>query len=289
MPPPAALPTICTPSFLLSLRRHPHLPRHAWYLVAGVTLSGLNRPDELGRVLHHALEHGPGRHHAGRSAPAEPPPSPAEQLRIARKLREALVRASAIQGLPKAINALLALKRDTPTHLLDPPGAESPTGRAQELSAATPARVLERGQRFFDRTYGKVAVRVMGQMDGCGTEDLGAVARLAYGYVLSAPALLEPRECSFVLLAGLIPQDVGVAFLFASSPCLHAASLALVAIVSLRVCTDLRSWCLVLFFLALPSPLLHYLRSLLCQKLVLKRCICMFRSILSSRATSKGR
>ena len=222
MPPTPALPTICTPSFLHSLRRHPNLPVHAWYIVAGVTLSGLNRPDELDRVLHHALEQNPSprAHPAALSAPAPPAKSPlpaADQLQVARKLREALVRAAAIYGLPKAINALLALKRATPEGLLDPPRGFSPTGRAVDVHDVEPARVLDRGRRFFDRTYGKVSARVMGQMDGSGTEDLGLVARVAYGYILSCPEVLEPKECSFVLLAGLIPQDVGDSVPFPSS------------------------------------------------------------------------
>ena len=46
-------------------------------------------------------------------------------------------------------------------------------------------------------------------MDRSGTEDLGLVARLMYGYILSNTRVLSPSESSFVLLAGLIPQDVG--------------------------------------------------------------------------------
>ena len=48
----------------------------------------------------------------------------------------------------------------------------------------------------------------MGQMDRSGTEDLGLVARLMYGYILSNTRVLSPSDSSFVLLAGLIPQDV---------------------------------------------------------------------------------
>ena len=48
----------------------------------------------------------------------------------------------------------------------------------------------------------------MGQMDRSGTEDLGLTARLLYGYILSNTAVLTPAESSFVLMAGLIPQDV---------------------------------------------------------------------------------
>ena len=56
--------------------------------------------------------------------------------------------------------------------------------------------------------YGKVFKRVMGQMDRSGTEDLGLTARLMYGYILSNTNVLTAAETSFVLIAGLIPQDV---------------------------------------------------------------------------------
>jgi hypothetical protein len=48
----------------------------------------------------------------------------------------------------------------------------------------------------------------MGQMDRSGTEDLGVTARLMYGYLLSNTRVLDERETSFVLMAGLVPQDV---------------------------------------------------------------------------------
>lgn len=48
----------------------------------------------------------------------------------------------------------------------------------------------------------------MGQMDRCGTEDLGITARILYGYMLSNTSVLNATESSYVLLAGLIPQDV---------------------------------------------------------------------------------
>jgi hypothetical protein len=56
--------------------------------------------------------------------------------------------------------------------------------------------------------YGKVSKRVIGQMDRSGTEDLGLTARLMYGYILSNTNVLTAAETSFVLIAGLIPQDV---------------------------------------------------------------------------------
>ncbi len=56
---------------------------------------------------------------------------------------------------------------------------------------------MQRGKAFFDQVYGKVTNRVMGQMDRSGTEDLGLMARLEYGYVLSPSNILSPAETSF--------------------------------------------------------------------------------------------
>lgn len=191
---------VITPALLSALGSHPSLPRHTWYLVAATTLTILNRPDEIPQVYRYALEQG------GRDADAAP--DAAEQRRISRRLREALIKASAVGGVPKAINSLLSLKEATPAELQDAPGAPSPTGRRKDMFETPPAQILERGQLFFDRLYGKIAKRVMGQMDRSGTEDLGLTARLVYGYLLSNTQILSPIETSIVMIAGLIPQDV---------------------------------------------------------------------------------
>ena len=90
---PPHLPSLLTPALLSAIRGQPHLPSHAWYFVAGVALSVLNRPDDIADVFKHALEKGPAR--------VDAKPGHDEQLVIARKMREALVKAAAIGGLPK--------------------------------------------------------------------------------------------------------------------------------------------------------------------------------------------
>ena len=93
--PPVKLPAFVTPALLSSIRGHPQLPHHSWYFIAGVTLSVLNRPDEIANVFKHALETGSGR--------TDTKPEYDEQLQMARKLREALVKAAPIGGLPKVL------------------------------------------------------------------------------------------------------------------------------------------------------------------------------------------
>lgn len=75
------------PSLLSSIRLTPNLPPQSWYLIAGVALSTLNRPDDVTHVFLYAIEKDGG------SAEAS--------LHVARRMREALVKAAPIGGLPK--------------------------------------------------------------------------------------------------------------------------------------------------------------------------------------------
>jgi hypothetical protein len=86
-----------------------------------------------------------------------------------------------------------ALKDATPDTLLDVPPAPSPNSWVEQVYSAATAKILQRGQTFFDHICGKVSGRVMRQTDCLGKEGLGAVARLLYGYVLSNEAILTAR------------------------------------------------------------------------------------------------
>lgn len=87
------LPRIISPTLLSYIHGHPNLPLHSWYFIAGVTLSVLNRPDEISTVFKYAMEKGGDR--------IEASPGHDEKLKIARRMREALVKAAPIGGLPK--------------------------------------------------------------------------------------------------------------------------------------------------------------------------------------------
>jgi len=92
--PPLTLPAVLTPALLSSIRAQPRLPNHTWYFIASVTLSVINRPDEIPKVFNYALEHGVDPLDNAK-------PNHDEQLKVARKLREGLVKSAAVIGLPK--------------------------------------------------------------------------------------------------------------------------------------------------------------------------------------------
>ncbi|KAK7967413.1 uncharacterized protein PG986_001690 [Apiospora aurea] len=185
-------PSVITSKVLANLRSHPNLPNHCWYLVAATTLAVLNQPHAIRDVYKYEVEQ------RGND----------ESLVVLRRMREALIKASAVGGVPKTINALLSLKEVTPAELLEEPGTPSLTERQRDIYETPPAEILGRGQAFFDQIYGRISRRIMGQLDKSGTQDLGLTARLVYGYLLSNTRVLSATETSFVLIAGLIPQDV---------------------------------------------------------------------------------
>jgi hypothetical protein len=76
--------------FLSEIRDNPSTPKDTWYFIAAATLTVLNRPDDVALVLSHAI---------GSVEDAQ------EQLRVTRRIREALIKSASIGGLPKASTA----------------------------------------------------------------------------------------------------------------------------------------------------------------------------------------
>lgn len=76
---------IASPEFLSILASAKDLPPDVWYLITAVTLSSLNRPEEITDALRLAIS---GKTHQ-------------EQTCIARRIREALIKSAPVVGLPK--------------------------------------------------------------------------------------------------------------------------------------------------------------------------------------------
>lgn len=95
----APLTPILTPALIAAIRKQPNLPRNTWYFVAAATLSALNRPDEMPTIFSDAVKVYPDAQKG--SAGITDTLAKEEQLNIATRLREALIKASAVGGIPK--------------------------------------------------------------------------------------------------------------------------------------------------------------------------------------------
>ncbi len=96
---PSDLPSILAADLMNSIREHPTLAPHTWYIIAATTLTILNRPDEVPRVYEHAITFGSKSIFSGTEHE--------EQLTILRRMREALIKTSAVVGVPKVCVTLL--------------------------------------------------------------------------------------------------------------------------------------------------------------------------------------
>lgn len=97
--PPSALPPVLTADLMDSLRVEPGLPPHTYYIIAATTLTILNRPDEVPRIYEHALNSGPNS--------IDSKSGHEEQLTILQRMREALIKTTAVGGVPKVGMAML--------------------------------------------------------------------------------------------------------------------------------------------------------------------------------------
>lgn len=80
------------------------MPKHSWYIVSSVTLSCLNRPDEIPKILRGAIGKGVangGSDVMNGGVMTGGVMGHEEQLKIVRRMREGLIKSSAICGLPK--------------------------------------------------------------------------------------------------------------------------------------------------------------------------------------------
>ncbi|KAK9373043.1 AhpD-like protein [Lipomyces chichibuensis] len=221
--------TLLTGSILASLRSTPLLAS-SWYYIAAATFSVCNRPEEIPAIFSYAIEHDAAQYPSPLqtisaqetwsrlSTSGSPSGSTAsfgsedeslfvecstadpDRVRIiARKTREALLKAAALGGLPKSINSLIQLRNATP-HEFREDGLMRPEIPVEEE--------VRRGTEFWNRVYGKVSRRVLAQMS-TAYPDLAYYARQhVYSPLLSYTDVLSAKETSFVIIACLIPQDV---------------------------------------------------------------------------------
>lgn len=204
----AKLSPTATTEFLNELETSEALPKDTWYFIAAAALCVLNRPEEVALVFKHAVDNCSDTK---------------DQLRVARRIREALIKSGAVGGLPKVskvptcshahppnriqvIQTLLVLKRHTPAYLLDDAGLS--TSRSRDFVETPPEEVFARGRAFWNAVYGQNADKLMHILNSCGTPDLGAAARMGYSFFLSHTDILTASETMFVTVSGAIVTDV---------------------------------------------------------------------------------
>lgn len=216
---------------------HPKLG-DLWYLVAAVTFSVCNQPQEIPKLYHYALMLQNGGSSTDLLATANgacelfrgepcmlrtsvdkmyPHPSPRQQ-QLTIKFREALLKIGPLAGLPKSINVLSQLKDVTPTSLLpetrpiDPwkaaKGEEEACPSSQRKDSTSLNATTQRGLDHWNHLYTKVSSRIVNNLNSSYPDLWYYILVHVYGPILSYDEILSAQETSLMVIAALVPQDV---------------------------------------------------------------------------------
>ncbi|AET41028.1 Pxp2p Ecym_7180 [Eremothecium cymbalariae DBVPG len=209
-----------------------------WYLVAAATFTSCNEPKEIPKLYHFALLQEASKARATLSDEdiarqvislfekeerirrevfsrwyQEPTSG---QLLITKRFREAILRTSALSGLPKAINSLRELAQETPENLLPfQPTISSDETDSHKLFKnvhrdidMSTQEVVDRGMALWNRIYGKVSNKVINNLNNSYPDLWYHTMAHIYGPLLSEAGTLDPQELSMIIIASLVPQDV---------------------------------------------------------------------------------
>ncbi|QPG74989.1 hypothetical protein FOA43_002329 [Brettanomyces nanus] len=122
------------------------------------------------------------------------------------KFRESILKASALSGLPRAINSLMILKDTTPYNLKK--HGKQATNRAPITTFDEYQKVQQRGKQFWDAVYSKVSHRIINQMASSYPDLWTYAIQDVYSDLLSYCGVLSHEETSIIVISSLIPQDV---------------------------------------------------------------------------------
>lgn len=140
------------------------------------------------------------------------------QRTILSKVKECILKISAIVGIPRAINGLRYVRLYTPASLL----SDSPlqidanthyidrthTVRKDEDAKSAVQDVLQRGMRHWNTTYGKVSNRVIEDLNQFYPDLWQFIIKDVYGDILSYNDIVSGPVTSLLMISSLVPMDV---------------------------------------------------------------------------------
>ncbi|KAJ3529453.1 hypothetical protein NM688_g7853 [Phlebia brevispora] len=167
-----------------------------WYFLTAVGFGSSNRPEAVPLVFLNALE---DLKKAQKAEGVDEATAQAEQLLLARRFREGILKGGILCGASRAINSLIALHEVMPPELRD-----KQTLRDQSV---TTEQYVANGEKLFRSMYRETADKVQGLLDEI-YPDMGWFSKvIGYGMTYNETDVLSQVEVSYILVAALIAVD----------------------------------------------------------------------------------
>ncbi|GAD96912.1 predicted protein [Paecilomyces variotii No. 5] len=163
-----------------------------WYIVATAAILGFHHEPAVGELWHYISSLGGEQ---------------SQQLAVARRIREACLKASVLVGFPRGINGLLSLQSSLQKNSAD---------LAQILNSDTSLRApvppdekYRRGKDFFSQIYTQHTDRVLESMGRSSGGDLSyyAVASI-YGELMAETSIMNGKETGILEFVCCLADDV---------------------------------------------------------------------------------
>jgi len=169
-----------------------------WYIVAAVSFSASRKPAAVPIVFQFVL-HELEAAQLVTGVRADSEEGRAQRLKLANKIREALLHSGLLSGVPRIIESLIALHGATPEELQ--------TKEILRDRTKTIADYEQSGERLFRSMYRETADTVQGLLDRA-YPDLGWFCNtVGYGITYGGTDVLTQVEISYAIVAALIAVD----------------------------------------------------------------------------------
>ncbi|SMN20868.1 similar to Saccharomyces cerevisiae YJR111C Putative protein of unknown function [Maudiozyma saulgeensis] len=132
------------------------------------------------------------------------------QIKFNSEIKEVILKESALVGIPRAINGLKSLYTTTPKSLLNEKGDLHPQNAyiSETVRRRDESHNLERGLNHWNKTYGKVSMRIINDLNDFYPDLWQFIIKDVYGDVLSYGKIIDASLTSLVVICALIPLDV---------------------------------------------------------------------------------
>ncbi|KAI0628732.1 hypothetical protein C8Q77DRAFT_336436 [Trametes polyzona] len=179
-----------------STSAYPGALSNPWALITAVTFSAAHVPEAVPVVFEHALaelqEEQKAKGVSGDDALAE-------QLVLARKIRESILQSGLLSGVPRTINSLIALNEVMPENLKETKPLRDSSKHMSEIE--------KNGEKLFRSMYRETADSVQNLLDSA-YPDLGWWCNtIGYGVTYGGTDVLTQVESSYAIVAALIAVD----------------------------------------------------------------------------------
>ncbi|KAG1047454.1 hypothetical protein G6F43_010094 [Rhizopus delemar] len=184
---------------LRALEQGSDISKDTWYIASVSVMASVNHPEDVRDVYDVISNHINQMQGKSQSVKND------LMSKIVLRMREAALKSHVIIGFPKTINVLQHLADVTPD-IIKSLLPKKPLRKEETWSDVQFQR--QRGKELFDKIYSRHTEKVIKNMYSTHPDLAQTALHHLYGPILSDVSVLNPKETSLVVVAGLMAENI---------------------------------------------------------------------------------